>query len=193
MAGGRLPDSDDVLVARVAHGDSAAFDELVHRHEERMFALALRMTGNRADALDAVQETFLTLWQRAASFRGASQFGTWLYRIGVNSCHDLLRRRERRSAEELIEAPDDPRGGSLEEGVARRLDLDAALAGVPEDYRQAVVLHDLLGVPYEEIARITGVATGTVKSRISRGRRRLAELLEHPGSLAASKETTTDD
>jgi RNA polymerase sigma-70 factor (ECF subfamily) len=188
----------------------------MRRHEERIFALAYRITGNRADALEATQETFLSVLRAASSFRGGSEVSTWLYRIGINAARDALRRRRRapvpterpdvlgpvakRSSHRGIRAAgsagaEDERGtGSagaedVEEVVAARVDIARALALLPEDYREAVVMHDVGGIPYEEIARVTGVALGTVKSRISRGRRLLAERLEHRPAAPASKDS----
>jgi RNA polymerase sigma-70 factor (ECF subfamily) len=184
--------SDEALLEVFLRGQESAFTELVRRHEDRIFALALKMTGNRSDALDATQDTFIQCFRQAAKFRGESAFGTWLYRIGINSCRDLLRKRKRLPAleDEVPEAdPPSDRGPSIEDAVSARLDLRTALAALNEDYREAVALHDLGGVPYEEIATMTGVSIGTVKSRISRGRKRLAELLEQQGGAKTSKET----
>jgi RNA polymerase sigma-70 factor (ECF subfamily) len=181
--------SDESLLHAFLSGDHQAFTTLVRRHEDRIFALALRMTGSRADALDATQEAFLTMFRRAASFRGESAFGTWLYRIGINACHDLLRRRTRRdeNEEERLDVEDE-RASRIDEATALRVDLARALAELSEEYREAVVMHDLGGIPYEEIARLTGAAIGTVKSRISRGRRRLAEVMEQASDSQASKD-----
>lgn len=180
--------TDESLLDAFLGGDHQAFTTLVRRHEDRMFALALRMTGSRADALDATQDTFLTMFRRASSFRGESAFSTWLYRIGINACHDLLRRRSRR-AEAEGDRPDleDARTSRMDEAAALRVDLARALAELPEEYREAVVMHDLGGVPYEEIASLTDAAVGTVKSRISRGRRRLSEAMEQASDSPASK------
>jgi len=186
-----MPETDQELVARSVAGEQAAFTQLMRRHEDRIFSLALKMTGDRADALDATQDTFIAAYRQLPRFRGDSAFSTWVYRIGINACKDLLRRRNRHafaSEEDDLVATVPDRGPRIDEGVALRMDLAAALRSLPDDYREAVCLHDIGGTPYEEIAVLTGVAVGTVKSRISRGRRRLAELLEHPASLAASKE-----
>jgi RNA polymerase sigma-70 factor (ECF subfamily) len=180
--------SDESLLAAFLGGDRNAFTTLVRRHEDRVFALALRMTGSRADALDATQEVFLTMFRRASSFRGDAAFGTWLYRIRVNACHDLLRQRSRRAENDDEPEFEDAHASGLEESAALRLDLTQALAELPHEYREAVVMHDLGGIPYEEIARLTGVAVGTVKSRISRGRRRLAAGLEQAPDPEASKD-----
>ena len=181
------PPSDEDLLNDSAAGDHRAFEELMRRHEDRVFALAVRMCGDRGDALDATQEAFIRAFRQASKFRGDSAFGTWLYRIAVNCCNDLLRKRRRVPVPE--EDLPEPAGSSssFEEGVAARIDLQEALARLNSDYREAVAMFDLGGIPYEEIARLTGVSIGTVKSRISRGRRQLAELLEQPGRATTSK------
>jgi RNA polymerase sigma-70 factor (ECF subfamily) len=182
--------SDEDLVQRfVANGEEPAFVELMTRHEDRVFAMALRITGDRADALDAAQEAFISFFRRAASFRGESALSTWLYRIAMNAAYDVVRKRRStpEPRQELLEPlPEGVTG--MEEGVAMRSDIAHALALLPTEYRDAVVMHDLGGLPYEEIAKVTGVSLGTVKSRISRGRRRLAELLEPSYRAGTSKD-----
>jgi RNA polymerase sigma-70 factor (ECF subfamily) len=187
--------SDEELLDAFVSGERTAFEELVRRHEDRLFGLALRMTGNRTDALDATQDAFVAAFRRARSFRGDAAFGTWLYRIAINATQDVLRKRSRNIVAETDEedAPGAPRATQrVEDAVVARVDIARALAELPEEYREAVVMHDLGGVPYEEIAQLTGVPMGTVKSRISRGRRRLAELLEHRDPRAPSKRTSPD-
>ena len=180
--------ADEDLLAQAVAGDQAAFSKLVRRHEDRVFGIAMRATGDRADAFDATQDTFVAVFRQAAGFRGESAFTTWLYRIAVNASRDVLRKR-RRLPEPVETVPEtsatDP---GMERSVDLRLDLAQALAAVPEEYREAVLLHDLGAVPYEEIAKITGAALGTVKSRISRGRRKLAELMEHQARADTSKD-----
>lgn len=183
--------TDEELLKGWLQGREEAFTELVRRHEDRIFSQALRMTGNRPDALDATQDTFLTAARRAASFRGEASFGTWLYRIGINACHDVMRKRkgwESLEADPAEAAPATPTPRGFDEGVVLQVDLARALAALPPAYREAVVMHDLGDLPYDAIARLTGVGIGTVKSRISRGRRRLAELLEQPSTPGPSKE-----
>lgn len=181
--------SDTDLLAQGRAGNQNAFNELMRRHEDRVYAICYRVTGNRSDALDAVQDTFISVFRRASTFRGDSAFSTWIYRIAVNASRDLLRKKARTPIpqEEFPEPAPDRRPG-VEDTVTMRTDLRAALDALPDEYREAVVLFDIAGVPYEEIARITDTAIGTVKSRISRGRRKLAAFLEQAEPPAASKE-----
>lgn len=182
--------SDEELLKNFLDGNQTSFAELMRRHEDRIFALAFRMTGQRSDALDATQDAFVAAFRQANKFRFDSTFGTWLYRIGINACHDLLRKRQRWSTDDRDQTEQaDYASSRFDESVAAKLDVSRALAHLPAEYREAVVMHDLGGVAYDEIARLTEVPVGTVKSRISRGRRRLAELMEHPGPPTESKAT----
>jgi RNA polymerase sigma-70 factor, ECF subfamily len=181
--------SDEDLVESFVKGDEGAFAELMKRHEDRIFVMAYRITGDRGDALDATQEAFVSLFRKARSFRGDSAFGTWFYRIGMNASYDVLRRRRRApEPREEIEPEQSAFGATtMEEAIGMRSEIGTALARLPRDYREAVVMHDLGGISYDEIANITGVSLGTVKSRISRGRKRLAELLEPSYGTGTSK------
>lgn len=182
----RDEEPDEQLLRAFVGGDRPSFDVLVRRHEDRIFSLALRITGDRGDAFDATQDTFVALFKRATTFRGDAAFATWLYRIGINAARDVVRRK-RRVPTTLGEVEDEPATTpAVDETVPQRLAIVTALQALPDDYREAVALHDLAGLPYDEIATLTGVALGTVKSRISRGRRRLAELLEQPPAREAS-------
>jgi RNA polymerase sigma-70 factor (ECF subfamily) len=178
--------TDEELLASFLRGDEASFGELMGRHEQKVFAVALKITGSRADALDATQDAFVTAFRRADTFRGEAAFGTWLFRIAINAAKDVVRKRK--PTEELPEDGGGVVGGRVDDAVALRMDLSAALRDLPDEYREAVVMHDLGGIPYEQIAEDTGVRIGTVKSRISRGRRRLAELMEPGTGAASSKE-----
>ncbi len=175
---GQAPDED--LLRRFVDGDEDAFSELMRRHEDRVFAVAYRITGDRSEALDATQEAFISLFKRAKSFRGDSAFSTWLYRIGMNAAYDVIRKRRPtvEARPDLTQELGSSGATAMEEAAGIRSDVAGALAALPAEYREAVVMHDLGGIPYEEIATLTKVSLGTVKSRISRGRRRLAELLE---------------
>ena len=134
------------------------------------------MTGNDTDAADATQEALLAIVRGLPRFDGRSAFGTWAYRVATNACLDELRRRKRRPEP----APEDPTAAQLDgdpADVALRIDVDAALRRLPVDFRAAVVLRDLTGLDYAEIAEVLGLPSGTVKSRIARGRAALVPLL----------------
>jgi RNA polymerase sigma-70 factor (ECF subfamily) len=166
-------DPDQPLVRRAQGGDRFAFEQLVDRHQHRLFTLAARTLGSRTDAEDAVQEALLRAWRNIESFRGGALFSTWLYRICVNAAHD---QRTRRSADPVEPAESaDPRDRFADHELSG--ELQRALASLDDDQRTAVVLYDVLGSSYAEIAEITGAAEGTVKSRLFRGRAELARQL----------------
>ena len=167
-------DPDEKLVRRAQRGDRWAFEALVERHEARLYTLAARVLGSREDAADAVQEAFIRAWLALPKFRGGSRFSTWLYRICLNAAHDVRAKRRDQVFGELPE-PTDPRDRFAEKELSG--ELQAALNALDEAYRVAVVLSDVLGCSYAEIAELTGVAEGTVKSRIFRGRSELAQRL----------------
>ena len=174
-----LPGNEAELLTRVVSGDRQAFDQVMLAHEDRVFSVCLRILGDREKALDATQDTFLTVFRKAEQFQGRSAVGTWIYRIAVNTCYDQLRRARRRPTEHL---PDhlDPSDPSAEEAIASaalRPEIETALAALPPDFRNAVILADLEGLPLPEAAQILGVPVGTVKSRVFRGRRLLAQHL----------------
>jgi RNA polymerase sigma-70 factor (ECF subfamily) len=170
---------DEDLVRRAVAGETSAFGILVERHERRVYNLALRMTGREEDARDATQDAFLTALRKLSSFRGDAAFTTWMHRVTVNACYDLLRKRARspmleRDAEAASEPPPAPdHADEVDLGV----DVRRALLDVPEDYRVVMLLHDVHDLPYEAVASIVGVPVGTVMSRLSRARKRLATLL----------------
>jgi RNA polymerase sigma-70 factor (ECF subfamily) len=180
----------DLLAAHVA-GDGDAFGLLFARHRDRLWAVALRTMGNREDAADGLQDGLVAAYRRAGTFRGDAAVTTWLHRVVVNACLDRLRAAKVRRAEAL---PDDleERGdrGSLRSATDEAADpadhagrteqrelVLAALRTLPVDQRAALVLVDMEGYPVAEAAQILDCAVGTVKSRCSRGRARLAELL----------------
>jgi RNA polymerase sigma-70 factor (ECF subfamily) len=173
------PDRDRDLMALAATGDRAAFTELMDRHEDMVFAVAMRMMRDREAAFDATQETFLTLFRKADRYSGESAVSTWLYRVATNTCLDLLRKQKRRRTEALPERHDEPdrSAGEPFESAEIRPDIEAALRSIPDDFRAAVVLSDIQGLSIAEIGAILGVPDGTVKSRVFRGRRLLAEKL----------------
>ncbi len=170
---------DLALVERYVGGDVAAFDEIVRRHRDRVFAVCLRMLRDRDAALDATQDTFVTLFRKADRFRAEAAFSTWLYRVTVNVCYDHLRRSQRRRTEPMPEGlePADARGEDPLAAVEVRPDIEAALLALAPEFRAAVVLVDLQGLSLEMASDALGVPLGTVKSRVFRGRRLLAERL----------------
>lgn len=177
---GAAPDPpDEVLLARHLDGDPDAFAELVTRHQRRVYAVCLRLLGDVDDAQDATQDAFIAALRRAGTFQGEAAFSTWLYRVAVNAAIDLGRRRSRQRTT-LLE-PDDHRAGALPDpgdAVSTSVTVQAALARLPEDARAAIVLCDLLRLPYAEVADILGVAVGTVKSRVFRARMSMARDLQ---------------
>jgi RNA polymerase sigma-70 factor (ECF subfamily) len=181
-------DPDRGLVEAAAGGDREAFDELVRRYQGAIVSLIRSLTGGGADGEDLAQEVFVRAWRSVAGFRGDSTFRTWLHRIAVNvvRTHHGRSSRLRRwlqpapSGEsemaDPIEAAAD--ASDLETDVMRRDAIDRALAAIPAEMREAVVLRDVQGLDYREIADALGVPIGTVESRIFRGRQRLRSLLE---------------
>jgi RNA polymerase sigma-70 factor (ECF subfamily) len=172
---------DDATLARLAAGgDRDALDALLDRHADRVHAICRRVVGHPEDALDATQEALIAVARAIDRFDGRAQFTTWLYRIATNAAIDELRRRGRRPApaESVVELAA-PAGNGPDE-VADRLDVDAAVARIPEEFRAAVVLRDLCDLDYAQIGEILGIPPGTVRSRIARGRAALAAVLGNP-------------
>jgi len=175
------PTDADLLRAHV-EGDTRAFAALVARHQDRLWAVALRMMRNPEDAADALQDAYVAAFRRAASFRGEARVTTWLHRVVVNSCLDRLRSLRVRIADPLPEDLD--RAGELGraepdplEAAERHDQVAAALGVLNPDQRAALVLVDMYGYPVDEAAAILGCAAGTVKSRCARGRAKLVPLL----------------
>ena len=169
------PDDRELLARHVA-GDPDAFGELVRRHQDRLWAVALRTTGDREEAADALQDALVSALRSAAGFRGESAVTTWLYRVVVNASLDRLRRRKVRPTYAFGDQ-DPPERRDAHAATDLRLDVAAALETLPPGQRAALVLVDLQDVPVAEAACILGVAEGTVKSRCARGRAALAPLL----------------
>jgi RNA polymerase sigma-70 factor (ECF subfamily) len=180
-----LMDPDELLVQRARRGERYAFEKLVERHEQRLYTLAARVLGSRDEAADAVQEALVRAWLSLPKFRGDARFSTWLYRIVVNAAHDVRAKRRVLPVEDPPE-PADPRDRFAEQELSG--ELQRALDALDETYRVAVVLYDVLGCSYAEIAALTEVPEGTVKSRIFRGRSELAARLGTPGEGRESKE-----
>lgn len=181
-----MTDDDRTLLARHVEGDPDAFGELVRRHRDRLWAVALRTLGDREEAADAVQDALVSAYRAAHTFQGRSAVTTWLHRITVNACLDRARKAAtRRSSptddterlEQLLE-PHESAAMPAERHDLHR-ELDAALHRLPPEQRAALVLVDMQGYPVAEAARILDVAVGTVKSRCARGRARLLPMVNH--------------
>jgi RNA polymerase sigma-70 factor (ECF subfamily) len=178
------PDRD--LLAAHGEGDPDAFAELVRRHRDRLWAVALRTLGDREEAADAVQDALLSAFRSsgparssgAAAFRGDAAVTTWLHRIVVNACLDRVRRRAVRPTDPLPESGDVPSRGPDPIGARETaLDVEAALATLPAEQRAALVLVDMYGWSVDDAAQVLDCPSGTVKSRCARGRARLLPLL----------------
>jgi RNA polymerase sigma-70 factor, ECF subfamily len=188
-AGVGLHDLDLELAQRHSRGDLRAFDEVYSRYAVMVFNLALRLSGDVDEAADLTQEIFLRVFRHLDSFSGRSALKTWIFRVALNHCRERLS-RFRPLTQPIGEAADgaeggaaclaDPRRGPEELAVAADLSRQVAnaLALLPPPFREAVVLRDLQGLSYEEIAAVLGVRVGTVRSRIARGREQLRGLLE---------------
>ena len=188
-----LSTSDEALVQASRQGDLASFNLLVERYQGQVYNVALRMLRDFPAAEDVTQDTFLSAYRNIGSYRGG-MFRAWLFRIAMNAARDALRRRARRPAASLdtyMEGETTPRDvpdpDSGPEEVAlqheRQRVLGDLLMELPQDQRTVLVLSDVQGLSYEEIAQATGEALGTVKSRLSRARTRLRDLLRNHGEL----------
>ena len=177
-------------------GDQDAFAELVRLYEKKVFALTSRMCKNPEDAAEAAQEAFLAAWQGLPNFRGDAAFSTWLYRLASNACVDLLRRegRHRDAAgpsfndDDLqLDVPDQaPSPHDLAERSELRQQIEAGLAALSPEHREVLILREIHQLSYDEISQILKLDTGTVKSRISRGRRQLRNFLLKSGNFSAA-------
>jgi RNA polymerase sigma-70 factor, ECF subfamily len=171
--------SDDDLIRRFRQGSQDAFADLVRRHERRVYNLAYRMIGRVEDAREASQEAFLSCFRNLDRFRGESAFSTWLHRITVNACYDILRRRQPIPFSE-IELVEPPPAADHADAAAASVDVQRALMEIPLEFRSVLIMHDLQGVPYDDIAEAMGIPLGTVKSRLHRARIALGRALGTP-------------
>jgi RNA polymerase sigma-70 factor (ECF subfamily) len=190
--------SDRELMAAHVAGDSQAFSELVSRHRDRLWSVALRTTGDPEEASDALQDALISAFRRAEQYRGEAAVTTWLHRIVVNAGLDRLRRKAVRPTTTL---PDHYENSSLEiveprDAITERenwIEISAALAELPQDQRDAIILVDVQGYSVEAAAKELNCPTGTIKSRCSRGRAKLAESLGHLRNQDAGEIVTTID
>ncbi|MEM7093517.1 MAG: RNA polymerase sigma factor [Actinomycetota bacterium] len=189
---------DRELVQRAQSGDRTALDTLLRRHYDRIYAICRRIAGNDADAADAAQEALMAIVRGLVRFDGRSAFSTWSYRVATNACLDELRRRKRRptptdtdeSADWSVQTAD-PESSSFDDRLVEREAMSTALDELPEDFREPVLLRDCAGLDYAEISEVLGIPPGTVRSRIARGRAKLAEIVQ-AGNQAALDERPMD-
>lgn len=181
--------SDEQLVAAAKKGDMAAFEELVARHRDKIYARAFSMMRNEEEAVDLCQEAWVKSWQRLVQFQGESSFGTWMTRIVINLCLDQLRKRKRQRTESIEEMSEESGGVERQmptvtvnptEGLERielRKRIDQALGQLSHEHRTVLVLHEFEDMEYKEIAKTMGCSIGTVMSRLFYARRKMAALL----------------
>ncbi len=180
-------------INKVLDGDRSAFEPLVVANQDKVYSLALKMTHNPDDALDIAQEVFLKAYTYLASFRGESRFSVWLYRLTYNQCLDMLRSRSRRKIvsitaaqedEEDLDFPDPTPGPAQRaEDKETRLAIAKAVEALPEDQKQVFLLREFEGMEYEAIARELDINIGTVKSRLFRARKKIADDLVNSGTF----------
>jgi RNA polymerase sigma-70 factor (ECF subfamily) len=176
------PQDDRQLVRRIQAGDRQAFETLLDAYEARIYRLALRFTGSVPDAEDVTQEIFLGIYKSIGNFRGNSALSTWIYRVAMNHCLEYRRKRKLDSVpynEELTlisqDWREDPVQAANQQELAER--VEAAINSLSPHHREVVVLHELQGLTYQEVATALNVPVGTVKSRLSNAFRRLRDQL----------------
>ena len=189
-------EDESLLVEQVKQGDSSAFEALVLDNQTKVYNLALRMVGNPDDAFDMSQEAFIKAYNSISGFRGESRFSVWLYRLTSNVCLDFLRAEGRKSHGSLTFAGDDEEDKELEipderfspEAMLEKSQLREAvhrgLSQLPPDYRSILLLREIDGLSYDEIALALSLEEGTVKSRIFRARKKLCSILSNDGNFS---------
>lgn len=188
-------DTDMLKIKRAARGDEGAFEVLIEPYLDSTYRLCLRMMGSEQDAADMAQEALVRAWRSLSTYKGQSRFSTWLYRVTSNVCLDELRRRKNvqiQSLQEMQQNGFDPAdaGDTPEKAAERRqtrLELTEAIARLSEEHRVALVLRDVHGLSYEQIADVLEINLNTVKSRISRARAALRTILADEKELSGKK------
>ena len=183
---------DELLLRRAQQGDPEAFEQLMQPLEQLVWRICWHYTGNRENAEDCGQETMIRIWRSLDSYRGECALESWVYRIAANCCMDFLRKKKRDksvSVEPMREQgfdPADSSPGTEEQAVAadEQRRLREAVAQLPEEQREALILTQLEKIPYEEAAKALGVSEGTVKSRVNRAKARLKEILSEERELS---------
>ncbi|NLT98006.1 MAG: sigma-70 family RNA polymerase sigma factor [Christensenellaceae bacterium] len=180
-----MPEEEALLIKRAQSSDAAALEALLKLYEKRVYNIAYRYMNNEADAYDMAQEALIKVYRGIRSFKGQSAFSSWVYRLTVNTCLDGLRKRRKvpLSLDHVLEngASFEAGAGDSPEQCALSLesaeDIQRAINSLSDDHRQVVILRDIIGLTYEEIAYSLDISVGTVKSRLNRGRQRLREML----------------
>lgn len=190
---------EETLIQKAAQGDQDAFAQLLELYQGKVYGLTLRLVGSPEDAAELTQETFFNVWRGLPNFHAESKFSTWLYRLATNTAIDFLRKEKRRRAlqtvslsldsdpDRVLDIPDQrftPQG-ELERGELRRA-IEQGLSKLSVEHRQVLVLRELNGLSYAEIAQVLGIEEGTVKSRIARARLALRKLLQADGNYCPS-------
>lgn len=183
------------VLKRAKHGELSAFETLITAYEKRVFALAYRACGNEEDARDLTQEIFLRMYRSLDSFKGESRFSTWLYRVAANICIDFNRKASTtpktaslEDGEAALRLPDQNQARQPEaaaENLELRAELQAGLAALSQEHRTVLLLRDVSGLTYGELAQALDLTEGTVKSRLARARRALREILLQRGNIQA--------
>ena len=180
---GDVRSADLQLAGRIRSGDSTAFEEVYQQHAARLYNLAYRMAGTAHDAEDLLQEVFLLEYRKLGSFRGESSLGTWLYRLAMNHCLDVLRNRQTRMGQQT-DSLDEPDAMPVASpvpvlGAVSRIDLERAIDTLPAACRAAFLLHDVEGFGHQEVGTMLGISEGTSKSQVHKARMRIRWYLAH--------------
>ncbi len=196
-----MSEHERLLIERAQSGDVESFEKLIRTHQTYAYNIAYRMMGNEEDAKDASQEALIKVFKSLKGYNGDSAFTTWLYRIVMNTCKDLLRKRKPNevSIDRGFDTGEESPGIEIEDNSSDpvtkyeekevRVTIASAIEQLPENFRSVVVLREIQGMSYDEIAEIEDIPVGTVRSRINRGRRILRELLKDKLRLQAAYET----
>ena len=180
---GDVRSADLDLVGRIRSGDGSAFEALYKQHSTRLYNLASRMMGAHGEADDLLQDIFLLAYRKIGSFRGESSLGTWLYRLAMNHCLDVLRNRQTRMGQQT-DSLDEPDAMPVASpvpllGAVSRIDLERAIELLPPACRAAFLLHDVEGFGHQEVGTMLGISEGTSKSQVHKARMRIRSYLAH--------------
>jgi RNA polymerase sigma-70 factor (ECF subfamily) len=184
---GDVRNADLELAGRIRSGDGTAFETLYQQHAPRLYNLAYRMAGTATDADDLLQDIFLLAYRKIGSYRGDASLGTWLYRLAMNHCLDVLRSRQARQwqqTDSLDEEGAAPPAAAPVVGAVSRIDLEGAIGRLPRACRAAFLLHDVEGFGHQEVGTILGISEGTSKSQVHKARLRIRAYLTQPRSVS---------